>query len=84
MIEWLEGVALLAEHLRSTEEPRVQSPAQHTLGVMAPAHPASTWEEEEVKEVHGYLWLHRDFKASLGYMRPYLKNTWLRLHYMYI
>lgn len=35
---------------------------------------ASTWEEEvRLSEAQGHPQLHSEFKAKLGYMRPYIK-----------
>lgn len=35
----------------------------------------STWEVKvEGSEVQGHSWAHREFEASLGFLRPYLKK----------
>lgn len=43
------------------------------LSVVMPAYDSSALEEETGgTEIEVYLWLHSEFKAILGYMRPYL------------
>jgi hypothetical protein len=50
-------------------------PALHKPGVMEKeaCHPST--QAVKAGDLKGHPWLHRKFKASLGYMTPYVKNT---------
>lgn len=59
-----------------------QSPALYELGILAHAHNPNTWEVEARRSiVEAYPWLHkREFKATLGCMRPCLKTNQKQTH----
>lgn len=65
------GLAQWTERLTSIHKAQglIPSPAQ-SMSVLNTCNP-STWEVEAGgSEVEGHPWLHKEFEAGLGYMRP--------------
>lgn len=59
----------------------VQSPAQHRTVIVTHAYKPSTWDVEAGgSEIQSHFRLHSKFEASLGYLRPYLRQTCLVNH----
>lgn len=55
-------------------------PSIHKLGVMV-CDPSTGEVGAGGSEIQGYLWLHREFKASLGYVGPYRQYKMIKSKY---
>lgn len=68
------GMSYLVEHLPGMHKSLGSSPALHELDKTMLALSPGTWDVEAGRSgVQGRPWLHRKYKATLGYLRPLLK-----------